>query len=132
MRVHGVLERLLAEFVSAQMVSLTVGHRCSGVCVSSKIVKLRDRIVRTWHGVLLNYWWGGVIGTIQSYSQRLAGVPIFFRNIVFWDLARGHLRYIGTLGVFYTICGLGFERVSLLDQLLDALRTGTGNTRYSL
>src|SRR5271166_4998203 len=50
-RVHGVLKRLFAQFVTAQMVSLAMGNRGRGVGVCRKIVELCDSIVRTlWHG----------------------------------------------------------------------------------
>jgi hypothetical protein len=46
-RVSGVLERLFAEFVSAQMVSFTMGDRSGGVRVGRNVVELYDSIVRT-------------------------------------------------------------------------------------
>lgn len=54
MRVHGVLERLLAEVVSAEMISFTMGNGCGRVRMGREIVEFGDSIVWAgWHGVLL-------------------------------------------------------------------------------
>jgi hypothetical protein len=44
--VHGVLERLLAEFVSAQMISFAMGNCGGRVHMGREIVELCDSIVR--------------------------------------------------------------------------------------
>jgi hypothetical protein len=52
--VHGLLVRLLAEFVRGEVISLAVGHGCGGVGVGRKVVVLRGSIMRAlWHAVLL-------------------------------------------------------------------------------
>ena len=46
MGVHGVLVRLLAEFVSSPMISFAVGRRGGGVGMCGKIVEFGGPIVR--------------------------------------------------------------------------------------
>jgi len=44
--IHGVLVRLFAEFVSAQMVSFAMGDSGGGVGVGRKVVQFRGSFVR--------------------------------------------------------------------------------------
>ena len=55
--VHGVLSRLLGEFVSSQMISFTVGDRGGSVGVGGKVVEFYGSIVQgLGHGGLLGRW----------------------------------------------------------------------------
>lgn len=115
--VHGVLVRLFAEFVRAQVICFPVCDRSRLVSVGRKVVELCDSIVRTlWHGVLLSRLDddGCSRGMIRFYAICLAGVPIFFRYVVFRHFTRSDLRHVRILGVFHTVYGIGFECVSLL------------------
>ena len=112
--VHGLLVRLLGEFVRGHVISFTVRDSSRGVGMGSKVVELCDSIVRTlWHGVLLADGMAALRARFGFTQRCLAGVPILFRDVVLRHLARSHLRHIRVLGVFHTIHSVGFERVSL-------------------
>lgn len=53
-------------------------------------------------------------------------------DIVFWNLARGHLRNVRILGVFYSLDGIRFISIPLLSQFLYALGIRFGVIRQLL
>jgi hypothetical protein len=55
----------------------------------------------------------------------LVFVQIFFRDVVLGDLMRPDFLLVGVVRGFHTGDSVGFEGVSLFDQLVDALEIGT-------
>jgi len=67
----------------------------------------------------------GRIGILQRASQSLFFIQIFLGNIILRYLMRANLPLISAPSVFHARHYVSFERVSLLEQLVDTLRIRT-------
>jgi hypothetical protein len=69
----------------------------------------------------------------SSYGgEWLILVPVFERNIVLGNLFRRHFRLVGLRRIFHAFDHPRLERLTLFDQLFDALGIPFGMARQSL